>query len=194
MSALSALRVFQHQHLNIVEAPTRQLNKPASGFTVYGVCDQVVGDFCFTGGDGGIRVGGFGTQRASLLYSTSFIPRVYRRESARMLDRYVAALRDARKIIPGDNWISGELVRIALERGTADRAMDEAERCRAEAWWCSMLRGHVMHSGGDWLSADSTFSVALAQMPYQQRCIWLDPTSVVREGAFRREWREQVGS
>src|SRR5947207_13550393 len=88
--------------------------------------------------------------------------------------RLLAALDEAGAALPGDEWIAGQRVRYLLEDSQPHRAARVAEQCRAVRWWCEALGGLVRHVGGDFAGADSLFTVALADMPDNERCRWSD--------------------
>jgi len=88
--------------------------------------------------------------------------------------RLLAALDEAGAALPGDEWIAGQRVRYLLEDSQPARAARVAEQCRAVAWWCEALAGLVRHVTGEFAAADSTFAVALADMPADERCRWND--------------------
>src|SRR5215207_2112904 len=92
------------------------------------------------------------------------------------------------KVVPGDRWINGELVRMHLEHGFVGKAEDDLKKCKDATGWCDMLGAHVMHTSGNWRPADSAWTVALARMPESFRCAWLDPTPVIED----RKLREQL--
>jgi hypothetical protein len=89
-------------------------------------------------------------------------------------------------VIPGDKFVAGQLVRLSLERGDPQSALEHALECGAERWWCNALRGHVLHMIGreDW--ADSVWTSTLYAMPLAERCLWLDPTDVIASDSLRR--------
>ncbi len=109
-------------------------------------------------------------------------------------------LGEAAKWLPGDGWIVGQQVRYLLEAERAGEALDAAERCRAEAWWCRALEGLVLHTQRAYAEADSSFSAALLVMPDELRCRWeniadlLPPTAARvyrgRSCAERRSWAD----
>jgi hypothetical protein len=100
-------------------------------------------------------------------------------------------LRDLEKasaMIPGDDWIVGQRIRYLVEsRDTA--AIGVARSCRAVKWWCEALFGLALHVSGDFASADSTFAMALNDMPSLTRCHWTNLSPLLDDdirGTYRR--------
>ncbi|MDX1396261.1 MAG: hypothetical protein R3195_17910, partial [Gemmatimonadota bacterium] len=91
--------------------------------------------------------------------------------------RLLAALDDAAAARPDDPWIVGQRVKYLLE---ADRPGDALEAvhpdvaCGGAPWWCTALRGFVLHSEGRWGEAEALFDEARAAMSDEQRCAWDD--------------------
>ncbi|HXL87297.1 MAG TPA: hypothetical protein VN927_08790, partial [Gemmatimonadaceae bacterium] len=85
-------------------------------------------------------------------------------------------LRDLEKAgnaVPGDDWIIGQRIRYLVE-GHDSSAISTARSCKATKWWCDALVGLALHVSGKFAAADSTFSVALEEMPALTRCHWLN--------------------
>ena len=80
---------------------------------------------------------------------------------------------------PSEGWLAGQRVRYLIEGGHPDDAADAALDCRAERWWCTALTGLALHAGERYASADSSYQIALAEMPVAQRCEWLDLRKVL---------------
>ncbi len=101
----------------------------------------------------------------------------------RALRRDLLLLLDsAAKQLPGDEFIAGQRVRLAIDQGELQRAEDAARACRAPGSWCGMLRGFVFYKRGAIASADSTFQHVVAAMPLDERCGWNDLTPVLPLG------------
>jgi len=100
-------------------------------------------------------------------------------------------LRDLEKAgnaVPGDDWIIGQRIRYLLE-GHDSSAVGVARSCRATKWWCDALLGLALHVGGNFAAADSTFSIALDEMPSPTRCHWVNLTPLLDDdirGTYRR--------
>lgn len=94
----------------------------------------------------------------------------------RLLEQFtLAAMR-----LPANDYIAGQRVRLLLDQGRLGGALGAARECRATAWWCAALRGHVLHLGGDIGGADDAFAESLAAMPDSTRCAWTDLSRVVQ--------------
>jgi hypothetical protein len=103
----------------------------------------------------------------------------------------VELLRDLEKAgnaVPGDDWIVGQRIRYLVE-GHDSSAISVARSCRATKWWCDALLGLAFHVNGNFAAADSTFSVALDEMPSPTRCHWLNLSPLLDDdirGTYRR--------
>jgi hypothetical protein len=75
--------------------------------------------------------------------------------------------------LPGDDWIMGQRIRYLTE-GHDTSAVSVARSCRATRWWCDALLGLTLHVAGNYVAADSAYAAALAEMPSQTRCHWLN--------------------
>jgi hypothetical protein len=75
---------------------------------------------------------------------------------------------------PGDDWIAGMAVHYRIESHDAAGADSAARNCRGTGWWCAALEGYAAQARGDAARADSAFTVALDEMPAEQRCEWTD--------------------
>ena len=108
---------------------------------------------------------------------------------APLRERLTTRLDSAAALLPGDGWIVGQQVRYLVESGRHAEALDAAERCRAERWWCVALGAFVLHGEGDHAAADSGFDLALATMPPEERCAWEDLSDLLpprARSAYRR--------
>lgn len=75
--------------------------------------------------------------------------------------------------LPGDDWIMGQRIRYLTE-GHDTSAVSVARACRATRWWCDALLGLTLHVAGNYVAADSAYAAALAEMPPETRCHWLN--------------------
>jgi hypothetical protein len=71
-------------------------------------------------------------------------------------EQLMELLTRAQQADPADDWVSGMLVRYAIEVQQADVAVAAAQRCAGTAWWCAALEGTALHvanrhagAGGD---------------------------------------------
>jgi hypothetical protein len=93
--------------------------------------------------------------------------------------RLLAALDVAAGTLPGDEWILGQRVRYLLEDSQPQAAIRAAEQCRSVHSWCEALQGLVEHTRGNFATAESLFSAALADMPEDERCRWTDVSALL---------------
>ena len=88
---------------------------------------------------------------------------------------------------PTDAWIAGQRVRYLLEADDwRDAATFAGRDCQASEWWCSALLGTALHVGQQYADADAAFTRALAAMPADKRCAWLD-ARLVADGSLARQ-------
>ena len=84
----------------------------------------------------------------------------------------IAVLDSAARIIPGDEWLTGQRVAYRLEAGRAKEALALLGACRAESAWCAGLAGFVLQESGRYAEAEEAFERALGRMTEEQRCHW----------------------
>lgn len=94
-------------------------------------------------------------------------------------ERLLGALRGAVARAPGDAWVIGQYVRYLVEAGREADAAEAAGSCAAGRAWCDALLGYALHRGGDAGGAEHAFHAALAAMPSDSACRWLDPRPLV---------------
>jgi hypothetical protein len=90
--------------------------------------------------------------------------------------RVLAALDSVAVVHGGDDWLSGQLVRFAIDQGDLPRASRAAARCSRTDWWCMNLRAYVEFASGRVARADSLFMRAVERMSSEARCAWTDVT------------------
>jgi hypothetical protein len=103
----------------------------------------------------------------------------------RARERLLRDLEAAGARLPGDAWITGQLVRYLAEHGLADSAVIRAQRCRATRWWCDALEGFARHLAQDYQGAEDAFGRALRGMPEAQRCAWTNLAPLLGDGVRR---------
>lgn len=92
----------------------------------------------------------------------------------------IETLDSAQRLIAGDPWVNTQLVRYLVEDGQLDRTQSVLRRCSVTVqWWCPALSGYVAHQRGEFRAAERAFERALAHMPPEQRCEWLDLSDLV---------------
>jgi hypothetical protein len=98
----------------------------------------------------------------------------------------IALLDSLRARHPGDEWLTGQLVRYLVDAGRTEEANRAAQSCRSSPWWCLTLRGFVAHLFQRFDEADSLFATALQTMPDDERCRWTDLSIVLHGDAAKR--------
>lgn len=94
---------------------------------------------------------------------------------AGLRQKLINDLERAAALVPGDDWVVGQLVRYLIEaERTTDAERVARERCRADPWWCLALAGWAAHEGERFGRAEEAFASALAAMPGSERCRWED--------------------
>ena len=87
----------------------------------------------------------------------------------------ITSLDSAARVIPGDPWVAGQLVRYLVEANRFDDALAFTRRgCLAGSAWCAALAGFAAHQAGRFPLADSLFTTSLSAMDSAQRCKWVD--------------------
>jgi hypothetical protein len=182
-SAQQLLRSFEQRWRTEIAS---QVFTPSS--PLFALCEQRIGtDYCYGPNNGRVAYSRVGTAPNADRFAPDVVPRFARRRARSLLNNLLDSLRQVRTVIPGDQWIAGQLVRLNLERGQPLEALDEAIECTSERWWCGALRGHVLHLLGVEPQADSVWTSVLYALPLRERCLWLDPTDVIRSDSLRRE-------
>ena len=149
----------------------RRANLPLDTRGSSGRCDVHVGRFCYWWDDGEFPA----------------TPEMPRTKAARavLLDRLARAAAQ----LPGDRWIAGQRVRYLVEDDRAKDAAIAAAECHADTAWCAALAGYAFHAAGDFVHADSAFSVALSAMPERERCRWTDIRLLLDDAVRKRYQR-----
>ena len=91
----------------------------------------------------------------------------------RARNEFLRELEKAAALVPGDDWVVGQRVRYLVE-GHDPNAVGVARSCRATRWWCDALVGLALHTSGNFVGADSAYASALAGMPPERKCHWLN--------------------
>ena len=106
----------------------------------------------------------------------------------------IAVLDSAARIIPGDEWLTGQRVAYRLEAGRVDEALVLLDSCRAEGSWCAALAGFVLQESGRYPEAEAAFDRALDRMTDEERCRWTALGPVLDRRARGRYERFACGS
>ena len=147
---------------------TRRNNLPWDFTQGRGQCETRIGRFCYWPDDG---------------ESAKERPDPPRIVAAR--GRLLHALDSLQTLMPSDGWITGQRIKYLLEADDTVAAMTAARGCAAAHSWCAALTGYALHLTGDFAGADSAYSDALAAMPPDERCRWLDLSRVVEDGVAK---------
>lgn len=96
---------------------------------------------------------------------------------------------------PGDAWIVGQRVYMALVDGDVDRAWSAADDCASDLWWCQSLRGLVLHTsdpgGRAGVVFDSAYASAPPGTPAWHPLAWHPKDSVdAGDRGLHCEWRD----
>lgn len=127
---------------------TRQRSQP--------VCDERIGRIC-------IWYGGEGEE--------DYPPE--RPEVGEARVRLISFLADTVARAP-NRWVLGQLVFYLIETRDVDGATRVATECGIpEVWWCSALRGYILHLTANYVDSEAAFREAIAAMPPDEREEWL---------------------
>jgi hypothetical protein len=79
----------------------------------------------------------------------------------------------------GNEWISGQLLRLTIDNRDWSSAQKVVTQCAAAQWWCEALQGMVYGRTGRMLLADSAFARMRRAMPDVIRCEWENAVSLL---------------
>jgi hypothetical protein len=134
-----------------------------------GACDQRIGRFC-------IWFGGADEEK----FPAEF------REVVQARTELIRSLFDAREQLH-DRWVLGQLVNYLVENGNMDEAQRVATECGiAEKWWCSALRGYVLHVWTRYVDAEKAFRESLDEMPDSVWDAWTTPRYILTPDAVKK--------
>jgi len=136
----------------------RRRNLPWTNRTWGGTCDERIGRFCLWHG---------GREE------TDWDPPEEPAAVAEARGELISVLDSVARLIPGDEWVGGHTVWYLLEAERHDEALGVTGRCRSpRAWWCTALRGFVLHDQRDYPAAEAAFEAALSVMSEDDRNAW----------------------
>lgn len=75
---------------------------------------------------------------------------------------------------PTSGFLMGQAVYALTKFDRILQAQRAVDACRAERWWCEMLRGYVLYSYAPLSEVEVRFRSALAAAPREIRCRWED--------------------
>jgi hypothetical protein len=83
-----------------------------------------------------------------------------------------------------DRWVLGQIVHYLVESRNFGEAERVAVECGlVETWWCSALRGYVLHMTTEYQESEAAFREALAAMPADTRQGWMTPRYIFTRDA-----------
>jgi hypothetical protein len=91
----------------------------------------------------------------------------------------VEALIESTRAYPESGYLLGQAVYLLGKLGRVAEALDLAEACRAEPWWCAAMRGYVLHGMVRDAEAYEAMRAALDQAPDSVACALHDATWVL---------------
>ena len=106
----------------------------------------------------------------------------------------IAVLDSAARLLPGDEWLTGQRVAYRLEAGRADEALALLEACGPDGAWCEALTGFVLQERGRYAEAEAAFGRALDRMTEEARCEWTDLGPILDRRSRGRYERFACGS
>jgi hypothetical protein len=174
--AVQSLRQYGWQ-LDLLAQQGAPARSPTAGM-VKGVCEVQVATYCYGPRNGQLTYGGFGTWAASLRFGPRRYPGSYAKRYNWAYNRYMDSLRSIHKVIPGDRWILGELLRLPLEHQSYGLALEHLSHCASDDWYCNALIAYMLQISGALPRADTVWTRVLGMMPDIERCAWLDPSWV----------------
>jgi hypothetical protein len=136
-----------------------------------GPCDVRIGRYCYWRGEGD-------DDKDPPPEATQVRER--REQLIRLLD-------SATTVLAGDAWLAGQHVRYLTEARRFNEAVAFATTaCHSTTAWCAALAGYAAHVAGDFATADSAFTTALAAMEPAERCRWLDISDLLDDELEQR--------
>ena len=106
----------------------------------------------------------------------------------------IAVLDSAARIVPGDEWLTGQRVAYRLEADRAAEALALLEACDPENAWCEALAGFALQATGRYAEAELAFDRALGRMTAEERCEWTELGPVLDRRSRGRYERFACGS
>ncbi len=101
------------------------------------------------------------------------------------LRTWIAFLARTAAMRPDVGLPMGLAVYSMVREGEEDVAANLVANCQAQAWWCGLLEGYVVHATGDHLAAEDQFRTALAMSPDSVRCEFVQANLVLAGGQRR---------
>ena len=142
-----------------------------------GDCDEYVGRFCTSYGEG------------------EWYPRGEDDEVVEAREALLSELDSLQRLAPGDGWILGQRVWYTGEAGDWEGALVVARDCGSvQSWWCAALEGLALHGLHRYPAALRAFETALERMDPALARDWRVPERAVdRDARGRLRDSEKVG-
>lgn len=103
----------------------------------------------------------------------------YQRAARMARASLIAMFENAAVLLPRDDWLAGQRVRLLVDQREFDRALSVAASCQAKAWWCAALLGYTHSARQEVVPAESAFAAMNAALLAAERCRWNDLTELV---------------
>jgi hypothetical protein len=91
---------------------------------------------------------------------------------------------------PEGHFVMGQAVYAWTKGGRSFDALNLAEQCAGEGWWCGLLRGSVYHRAGNLQQSEVHFREALKQAPAEFLCS-VEDLGFVLDGDLRSKYRNR---
>jgi hypothetical protein len=98
-------------------------------------------------------------------------------------DEVIAMLDSVATVVPEDEWVIGQRVRMLVDQERFAAATSVSERCVSSRIWCGLLRGFAQGSAGSFSSAAREFNAVQAMLGPEQRCAWESVVSLLHPTA-----------
>ncbi len=102
----------------------------------------------------------------------------------------IETLRRVAGRIPADSVVTRQLVRLLIDAGSIDEALEATRTCPVLSAWCAELNGLVAYRRGDFRSADSAFRAADAMRSSAAACAGPSLSLLLRVDARERFERQ----
>ena len=136
-----------------------------------GPCDVRIGRYCYWRGEG----------------DDDKDPPPEAAQVSERREQLIRLLDSATSVLAGDTWLAGQHVRYLTEAGRFNEAVTFATTaCHSTTAWCAALAGYAAHVAGNFATADSAFTLALASMDPAERCRWLDISDLLDDELEQR--------
>jgi hypothetical protein len=127
----------------------------------------------------------FGTRGDENAWIDNAIPVKSREKIAAARGRVISLLDSAARLLPNNQWVLGQRVRLNIDQREFTRAtLIVADECHTSATFCAMLDGYVQSKSGNSVGARLAFAQAASRMTPEDRCYFLN-AQIFLDGADR---------